>query len=154
MPTNSRYTPERNLPAQRPGQGSAQGGGGGGQSIEQKANQAAQRAAEQAKLSYDNARAQVSEQVGAVARAVESAAQTLREQDQTGLSRKVQPYVQKIENASTYLKDKSPRQLKEDIDRLARERPAWFLGGAFVLGVLAARFIKSSERGSVEYAGA
>jgi hypothetical protein len=152
MPTNSRYTPERNLPAQRPGQGS--GPGGGGQSIEQKANQAAQRAAEQAKLSYDNARAQVSEQVGAVARAVESAAQTLREHDQTGLSRKVQPYVQKIENASTYLKEKSPRELKEDVDRFARERPAWFLGVAFVLGLLAARFVKSSERGSVEYAGA
>jgi vacuolar-type H+-ATPase subunit H len=152
MPTNSRYTTEENLPAQRPAQGSAAGSQGKG--IEQKANQATQRAAEQAKSSFDNARTQASEQVGAVARAVESAAETLRQKDQAGLSRKIEPLVQKIEQASTYLKDKSPRELKDDVDRFARERPAWFLGGAFLLGVLAARFLKSSERGSVEYAGA
>jgi hypothetical protein len=88
-----------------------------------------------------------------VARAIESAADRLAQTDQSGLSKRVQQYVQKAENASRYLQNKSPRELKDDLDRFARKRPAWFLGGAVLAGLLAARFLKSSEqKGSVEYA--
>jgi len=123
------------------------------QNVEQKANQVTKQVAEQAQSTFENARGKVTEQFTAVARAIESAADTLEQKDQTGLSKRVQQYVQKAENASRYLQDKSPRELKDDLDRFARKRPAWFLGGAVLAGLLAARFLKSSEqKGSVEYA--
>lgn len=125
------------------------------QNVEQKANQAAEQVAQKAQSTFENARSSVAQQLTAVARAIESASDTLEQRDQTGLSRRIQQYVQKAEDASNYLRDKSPRELKDDLDRLARKRPAWFLGGAFVVGLFAARFLKSSEqKGSVEYATA
>ena len=145
--------PSQNFPSQP--QGSSK------QTLEQKTNQATQRVADKAQSSFENARNSVSQQMSSVAQAMSSAADRLKEQDQTGLSERVQQYVQKAENASQYLKDKSPRELKQDLEQLARDKPAWFLGGAFLVGVLGARFLKSSEKnvdqsmkGSVEYARA
>jgi hypothetical protein len=129
------------------------------QNIERKPNQVSDQVAQKAQSTFDNARTKVTEQFNAVARAIDSAASTLEQKDQTGLSKRVQLYAQKAEDASRYLENKSPRELKDDLDRFARQRPAWFLGGAFVAGLVAARFLKSSERGSqqkgaVEYATA
>ena len=123
------------------------------QNVEQKANQVTRQVADKAQSTFENVRGKVSEQFTAVARAIESAADRLAQTDQSGLSKRVQQYVQKAENASRYLQNKSPRELKDDLDRFARKRPAWFLGGAVLAGLLAARFLKSSEqKGSVEYA--
>jgi hypothetical protein len=119
----------------------------------QKANQVTERVAEQAKSTFENAKSTLTQQITAAARAIESAADRLDQQQQNGLSTRVRQYVQKAENASRYLENKSPRELKDDLDQFARQRPAWFIGGAFVAGLLGARFLKSSERkGSVEYA--
>lgn len=152
----------QNRPGQNPGQsqgstGQSQGNRaqpqGSKVSVEQKANQATQRVAEKAQSSFEHARTSVTNQVSAVAQAINSAADQLQQQDQSGLAQRVKQYVQKAENASEYLKDKSPRELKEDLDGLARNKPAWFLGGAFLVGVLGARFLKSSKKqDSVEYA--
>lgn len=43
------------------------------------------------------------------------------------------------------LRDRRPGELVEELSRFARERPAIFLGGAFVLGLGAARLLKSSS---------
>jgi hypothetical protein len=49
---------------------------------------------------------------------------------------------------SEYLHDKEASQLIGDVEDFARSRPSVFLGGAFVLGIAAARFLKSSSGGS------
>ena len=100
------------------------------QGTEQKANKVADRVAEQAQSTFENAREKVSTQFQAVARAIETAAHSLDQQEQTGLSRRVQQYVRKAENGSQYLRDKSPRELKSDLEDgthgVARaERAAW-----------------------------
>jgi uncharacterized membrane protein YdfJ with MMPL/SSD domain len=153
MPNDNRSQPSR---SQQSTQQST------GKNVEQKATQASERVAQQAQLTFENARTTVTKQVSAVARAIDSAADTLQQHDQRGLSQRVKQYVEKAENASQYLQDKSPRELKDDLDQFARQKPAWFLGGAFVAGLLGARFLKSSEKksldqnqswkGSVEYA--
>jgi hypothetical protein len=137
-------------------------GQGPQKNVEQRANQVSEKVAQQAQSTFDDARSKVTQQLGAVSQAFKTAADKLEQQQQTGLSRRVQQYVRKAEDASNYLQDKSPRELKDDLDRFARQRPAWFLGGAFLAGVLGARFLKSSEKqndgqslkGSVEYARA
>ena len=51
-----------------------------------------------------------------------------------------------IEKLSTYLDEKELRELASDVEQFARRNPLLFVGGAFALGVLAARFLKSSGR--------
>ncbi len=50
-----------------------------------------------------------------------------------------------VEQFSRYLEKKDLRDVASDVERYARRNPAVFLGGAFALGLLAARFLKSAN---------
>src|SRR5690606_40974563 len=50
-----------------------------------------------------------------------------------------------IARLSQGLKNKDVGELMNDAQRLARRQPALFVGGAFTLGLLGARFLKSSQ---------
>lgn len=50
----------------------------------------------------------------------------------------------KLEQVAHYFEGTNIRGMARDIEGFARRNPAVFLGGAFALGLLAARFIKSS----------
>lgn len=52
---------------------------------------------------------------------------------------------QQVEKLSGYLERQDLRGLMSDLESFARRNPAIFLGGAFALGILAARFLKSSN---------
>ncbi len=58
------------------------------------------------------------------------------------------PYGERLQTLtqsfSDYLKDAKAGDLLHDAEALARRQPALFLGGAFALGLIAARFLKSS----------
>lgn len=49
-----------------------------------------------------------------------------------------------IEKVSGYVEDRKLGEIVQDVEKLARRNPTLFVGGAFLLGVLAARFLKSS----------
>lgn len=49
-----------------------------------------------------------------------------------------------IERLTNYLRENDARKLVSEIENFGRRRPAWLLGGAFVLGLVGARFLKSS----------
>lgn len=49
-----------------------------------------------------------------------------------------------VEKISSYIDDRDIRELVKDVEQFARRNPLLFVGGAFALGVLAARFLKSS----------
>jgi hypothetical protein len=50
-----------------------------------------------------------------------------------------------VERLATYLRQRDVRQLVSDAEDFARRSPAVFLGSAFVLGLAASRFLKSSR---------
>jgi hypothetical protein len=50
-----------------------------------------------------------------------------------------------IDNVANYFERKDPREMVRDVQGFARRNPAIFFGTAFALGVLAARFLKSSK---------
>lgn len=52
-----------------------------------------------------------------------------------------------IEKFSGYIDDKEITELVSDVEKFARRNPLLFVGGAFALGLLAARFLKSSGGG-------
>jgi len=51
---------------------------------------------------------------------------------------------QKLEQFAGYFERKDVKDMARDIEGFARRNPALFLGGAFALGILAGRFIKST----------
>jgi hypothetical protein len=51
---------------------------------------------------------------------------------------------QKLEQVARYFESTDVKGMARDIEGFARRNPAIFLGGAFALGMLAARFIKST----------
>ncbi|MBS1795578.1 MAG: hypothetical protein JSS81_17110 [Acidobacteria bacterium] len=52
-----------------------------------------------------------------------------------------------IEKITDYFENADLRDIKRDVEGFARRQPALFIGGAFVLGLLAARFLKTSTPG-------
>jgi len=51
---------------------------------------------------------------------------------------------QKLEDVAGYFETKNVREMARDLEGFARRNPAMFLGAAFGLGFLAARFLKST----------
>lgn len=50
-----------------------------------------------------------------------------------------------VEQVSNYLEKKDLREVVKDVETFARRNPAVFIGGAFALGIVAARFLKSGN---------
>ncbi len=60
---------------------------------------------------------------------------------------------EQVRRAADYLERTDVRELTRNVESFARRQPAAFLGGAFIMGVIAARFLKSSQRSQHEEQG-
>lgn len=58
----------------------------------------------------------------------------------------------KVEQLTGYLERRDFKGLVRDLEDIAHKNPALFLGGAFALGILAARFLKSGTSGNASTA--
>ena len=61
--------------------------------------------------------------------------------------------VTQVEQLANYLDRADLNQLTRDVERFARRNPAAFIGGAFALGILTARFVKSSQQRAASTGG-
>jgi hypothetical protein len=84
------------------------------------------------------------EGLGSVAEAVRETTQKLRDGNHDTLARYADDAAAQIEQFSERLRNKDVTELMRDLQRLARQRPALFIGGAFALGLIGARFFKAS----------
>jgi len=89
---------------------------------------------------------QVADTLSTVAHALRQTGQQLREQEQAPVAGLADQVATRVESVSGYLQGRDVRQIVDDTEDVARQRPAVFVGGALALGVLAARFLKSSKR--------
>jgi len=82
-----------------------------------------------------------------------SVAQTLRSTSQQfpaggdGMARYINQAADRVEDVAHYLHDRELSEIVGQVEDFARRQPAAFLGGAFALGILGARFLKSSQQG-------
>jgi hypothetical protein len=83
--------------------------------------------------------------IGSVAQAVRQSTQQLRDQHHDTIAQYVDQAAAQLERFSGTLKDKNVSELLDEAQRFARRNPALFVGGAFALGLLSARFFKSSR---------
>jgi hypothetical protein len=71
----------------------------------------------------------------------------LRSEEQARFADLADSLGRQIDKAADYLRDSDGRTIARDIESLARRQPALVFAGAFALGLVAARFLKSSEPG-------
>ena len=120
------------------------------ESTGQVASQAYGVAAKKATSAIDEQKTNLTQDLTSVANNIRQLGENLRGAEQAhGIVNTTAKYsdtlATQVEQLSHYLDRKDLRELTADVERFARRNPAVFLGGAFVLGLLAARFLKSGN---------
>lgn len=100
-----------------------------------------------------HARQQVRSQKERIAGRVENVAGVLRQasaqlraQDQGTVAQYADKAAEQVDRLSGYVRERDVRELVNEVEQFARRQPALFLGGAFALGLLGARFLKSTSQ--------
>jgi hypothetical protein len=106
--------------------------------------QAEQKAISEAQSTLQSQKEMAAQELQGVAKALRSTSDQLRQQDQGMFARYGNQAADQIERASTYLEQHDLEELLDETEDFARRQPELFIGGAFTLGLLAARFLKSS----------
>jgi hypothetical protein len=113
------------------------------------------RVRERASAGLSTQKDRATEGLGSVAQAVRQSTERLREQKHDTAAQYVEQAADQIDRLTNRLRQKDVGELVQDAQRLARRRPALFIGGAFALGLVGARFLKSSPpdegQGTYEY---
>lgn len=130
-----------------------------GADVKETAQEMAQQTQEKTGQVAEQAKAQVMEQatnqvtsqkdravtsLGSVAGALRQAGQHLRDNEQAPVAQYADKAADRVEQFAQQLGSKDVQELVRDVENYARRQPAFFLGGAFALGLLAARFLKST----------
>jgi hypothetical protein len=103
-------------------------------------NRVRERAGEQ----LTNQKNRATQGIGTIAQAVRSTTDDLREHQHETIAEYVTRAADQLDRLSTRLQNKEVSELFRDAQNLARRQPVMFVGSAFVLGLLGARFMKSS----------
>lgn len=117
-----------------------------GAQVKEQAQEKLDQAKTQAMSRLRDGKSRVAGQVGTVAHAFRSAGSELRGEDQARLAEFTETAAERVERMGRYIEEHSVGEMLDDVERLARRAPSLFLGGAFAMGLLGARFLKTSER--------
>jgi hypothetical protein len=105
-----------------------------------------QQARDRASSSLGESKHQFADQFGTIAEALRRTTQHLRSEDQQRIAGLTDSVARQVDQVANYLRTKDARAMRQDLENLARRQPALMIGGALVLGLIGARFLKSSER--------
>ena len=121
--------------------------GAGGDRLTEAASSVAERAGGTVEMAASQGMTKAAETLGEVAQAVRQSGEQLRDQ-QPQVASFVDTAAEQLERASSYLRESDLQDIVYRVEDVARRQPMLFIGGAFVLGLAAARFLKSSAAGS------
>lgn len=128
-----------NVVAEQVRQGTQQAVHGAQNAVGQVTDQAMQ----QAQTMFDRQKGQATHMLHDVSGAVRQSGQSLQ-QSQPAAAGLMNNVADRIDGAAAFLEQRNLPQLVDETERLARRNSGYFLGGAFAVGLLAARFLKSS----------
>jgi len=114
--------------------------------VQETAGQVTEQAKQQALTQLGTQKEHAAGSLDAVAQALRQSGDQLRTKQQEPLADLAGTAAERVERLSGYLRHTDVKEMVRDVEGFARRQPAAFLGGAFTLGVLAARFLKSSAR--------
>lgn len=104
-----------------------------------------EQARDKARSSLGESKSQFADQFGTVAGALRRTSEHLRSEDQEKIAGLTETVARQVDQVATYLRGKDAAAMRTDLENLARRQPALVIGGALVLGLIGARFLKSSQ---------
>ena len=116
--------------------------------VKQSASEVTEQAKETATSQIAMRKDQTAQGLSAVSSSMRQMGDTLRQNEQTSdYAQYVNQAADQVDRFSGYLQNRDPREIMCDAENWARRNPALVLGGAFALGLLASRFLKSGMGG-------
>lgn len=112
--------------------------------VREGAQSAKERVQAEAERGFERGKSRVVTQIHGVAEAFRRTGEQLREEEQSDLAGYTDKIAEQVDKVSHYLDDKGLRGAVSDLEGFARQRPALFVGGALAVGLVAARFLRSS----------
>jgi hypothetical protein len=106
---------------------------------------------ERATAQLSTQKGKATEGLDVVAQAVRQTTQQLRESQHDTIAQYIERAAEQLERFSTTVRNKDVTDLLREAQQLARRQPALFIGGSFAIGLLAARFLKSSRQDDGAY---
>jgi len=126
---------------------STSGGASGLDRTNQMLSGAASQAGDKVASTIDSQKNRAADGLGSFAQALRQTGDQMRGQTQGApVDQYVASAASQIERFSGYLRSTNTKEIVRNVEDFARQQPALFIGGAFMLGLLGARFLKSSER--------
>jgi len=113
--------------------------------VQDKAGEVASTVKEQAASQISTQKEKAADGLGNVAQAIRQTSDQLRQNDQAGVAEYIDKAAQGVERFSSYLRNRDLDEIVSGVEQFARREPALFIGGAFTVGLLAARFLRSSS---------
>ncbi|MGQ0815808.1 MAG: hypothetical protein ACT4O1_15340 [Gemmatimonadota bacterium] len=113
------------------------------------ANQITDRVAERIETRLTDQKSRAADTVSTVAQTLLSSSQQLREQGQEDVSRYIERAADQVERVANYLQRTDVDEVVHRVEDFARRQPATFMAGAFAIGFIASRFLKSSRNDQV-----
>ncbi len=114
--------------------------------VQELASQAQEKAGNQVQRGVDKGKNRAADALGAVAQSLRFSGQHLREQDRSTIGGITEKAANRVERWADYVQSTDAREMANRVEGFARREPGLFLGSAFALGILGARFLKSSRR--------
>lgn len=113
---------------------------------QEKAREAAGDAQEGIRRQIDDRSTHAGEQVSSTAQDLRSVGEELRKQGKDTPAKLADRAAEQTEKVGSYLKERGPDEMLEDVEDFGRRRPWAVLAGGAAVGILAARFLKASSR--------
>jgi hypothetical protein len=113
--------------------------------VQEQVGSVATQAQDQVKSRLATQKDSAAESLSGVAQALRQTGQQLRDQNQSAPVGLLDEAAAQVERLSGYLQGNDLNRLVGDIESFARRQPALFLGGAFLVGLVGARFLKSTR---------
>lgn len=98
------------------------------------------------KSALDIGKEKTASELDSIARIVRQTGREFRAQHQNTMGLYADRLANRIERLMGYLNARDADELVTELEHFARRHPEWFLGGALALGLVTARFLKSSRR--------
>jgi hypothetical protein len=114
------------------------------QQAQQKTAEVADQARESGRAMLEQQKGRAAQSLGSVASALRQAGDSLNNGEQAAFGDYASRAADKVDELAHQLQDKSMDEILYGAERFARREPEVFLGGAVLLGLLAARFLKAS----------
>jgi len=122
--------------------------------VKQSASQVTEQAKQTATSQIASRKDQAAQGLSAVSSSMRQMGDDLRQNEQTSAyAQYVNQAADQVDRFSGYLQNRDPREIMYDAENWARRNPALVIGGAFALGLLASRFLKSGMGGQGQSSG-